>query len=181
MITLETDRLILRAFKETDLDDFYEYAKNPNIGPNAGWTPHKNIEDSKQILDMIIAEDEVWALVDKASNKVIGSVGLHNDRLRSTEDIKMLGYVLSESYWGQGLMAEAAMAVIAYAFENLEIQLISVHHYPYNLQSKRVIEKCGFGYEGTLRHATKLYDGRIYDLMCYSMTKDEWKNFCNVS
>lgn len=178
MKTLETERLILRSFQETDLNDFYEYAKNPHIGPNAGWPPHESIKGSKQILNMFMEEDDVWALVYRDNNKVIGSIGLHKDRLRSTEDIKMLGYVLSEEYWGRGLVAEASKAAIAYAFEELGVQLVTVHHYPYNLQSRRVIEKCGFVYEGTLRHATKLYDGRTYDLMCYSLNKEEWMQFC---
>lgn len=88
----------------------------------------------------------------------------------------MLGYVLYEDYWGQGIMVEASKAAINYAFENLDIQLLTVNHYPFNHQSKRVIEKCGFSYEGTLRHASKIYDGSIYDLACYSMTKEEWEN-----
>lgn len=175
MKTMETTRLVLRPFQESDLDDFYEYAKNPNIGPKAGWPPHKNIEESRKILTMFIeGNDDVWALVDKDCNKLIGSMGLHRDSLRSTEDVKMLGYVLSEDYWGRGLVAEAAKAVIAYVFDKLAVSLVTVHHYPFNQQSKSVIEKCGFTYEGTLRHATKLYDGSLLDLCCYSMTRDEW-------
>lgn len=174
MKTLETERLIMRPFEETDLEDLYQYAKNPNIGPNAGWQPHQNKEQTRGILNMFMQDNDVWALVYKGNNELIGSVGLHNDRLRSTDDIKMLGYVLSEAYWGRGLVTEASKAALAYAFEELKVNLVSVHHYPFNHQSKRVIEKCGFIYEGTLRHATKLYDGSIYDLMCYSMTKEEW-------
>ncbi|HWT75358.1 MAG TPA: GNAT family protein [Mobilitalea sp.] len=176
MKTLETEKLILRSFQESDLDDLYEYAKSPNVGPNAGWPPHESKEDSLQILKMFMEGNEVWAIEYKADKKVIGSVGLHGDRLRSTDDIKMLGYVLSEDYWGRGLVTEASKAVIDYAFEELGVALVSVHHYPYNNQSRRVIEKCGFLYEGTLRHATKLYDARTYDLACYSMTKEEWSN-----
>lgn len=174
MKTLETDRLILRPFKESDLEDFYEYAKNPNIGPNAGWPPHKNKEESQKILSIFIEENDVWALVYKENNKMIGSVGLHKDSLRSTEDVKMLGYVLSQHYWGKGIIEEASKAAIGYAFDELTVSLVTVHHYPFNQQSKRVIEKCGFTYEGTLRHAAKLYDGRLLDLCCYSMTKEEW-------
>jgi putative acetyltransferase len=174
MKILLTPRLILRPFLESDLEDFYEYAKSPNIGPNAGWPPHTNIEESRQILTSFIEGNEVMAIVLKETNKVIGSIGVHKDRLRSTEDSKMLGYVLSEDYWGQGLVAEASKAVINYVFEELEVGLLSIEHYPTNLQSKRVIEKCGFTYEGTLRQGTKLYDGKVLDLVCYSMTKEEW-------
>lgn len=73
MKTLETERLILRKFVEDDLDDLFEYAQSPNVGPNAGWAPHKTKEDSANILKMFIEEDEVWAIVEKKSNKVIGS------------------------------------------------------------------------------------------------------------
>lgn len=176
MKSLETERLLLRPFQETDAADVYEYAKNPNIGPHAGWPPHQSIEDSIRIVKMFIEENDVWALVLKENNKVIGSLGLHKDKLRSVDDIKMLGYVLSEDYWGHGLVAEASKTAINYAFEELSISLLSIHHYPFNNQSKRVIEKCGFTYEGTLRRATTLYDGSVYDLVCYSMTSEEWKS-----
>ncbi len=176
MKSLETKRLILRPFQESDDVDLYEYAKNPNIGPHAGWPPHSSIEDSRRIIKTFIEENDVWALVLKEHNKVIGSVGLHKDKLRTADGILMLGYVLSEDYWGRGLAAEAAGAAVDYAFDELGILLLSVHHYPFNIQSRRVIEKCGFIYEGTLRHAAKLYDGTIYDLACYSLTKDEWKS-----
>jgi len=66
MPTLETERLILRRFRETDLDDFNEYAKNPNVGPNAGWKPHESKEESMEILKQFIDSKEVWAIVEKA-------------------------------------------------------------------------------------------------------------------
>lgn len=174
MKALETNRLLLRPFRWTDLDDFYEYAKNPDVGPNAGWPPHQSREDSEKILKVFMEGDEVLAIVWKGNNKVIGSLGLHKDQLRSTEDVKMLGYVLSEDYWGKGITTEAAKTVIKYAFEDMGLAMVTVHHYDYNVRSRRVIDKCGFLYEGTLRHATKLYNGNTYDLVCYSLTKDEW-------
>ncbi|MGF7144559.1 putative acetyltransferase [Anaerotaenia torta] len=176
MKTLETQRLLLRTFCEEDLDDFYEYAKSPKVGPNAGWPPHNNKEESRKILDRFMEEDEVWAIVLKEKNKLIGSIGLHHDRLRSANEVLMLGYVLSDEYWGQGLMTEACHAVISFAFESLGIQLLTVHYYAHNLRSRRVIEKCGFQYEGTLRRCAKLYDGSIHDLVCYSMTRQEWQD-----
>ena len=175
MITLETERCILRPFRQSDLEDFFEYAKNPNVGPNAGWQPHNSIEESQEILQNFIDGDEVWALVYKENNKLIGSVGLHKDHLRSTTDVRMLGYVLSEDYWGLGIMPEAAAAAITYAFEQLDISLVTVNHYTSNVRSKRVIDKLGFQYEGTLRHCSRIYDGTIHDLSCYSMSREEWQ------
>lgn len=174
MMTIETERLILRPFTYTDLGDLYDYAKNPNVGPNAGWKPHENVDDSKDILKIFMDEEEVLAIVWKANNKVIGSLGLHKDPLRSADDVKMLGYVLSEDYWGKGIVTEASRAVIEYAFTKLGLTMVTVHHYSHNQKSKRVIDKCGFRYEGTLRHCTKIFNGDIYDLVCYSMTKEEW-------
>ncbi len=175
MNRLETDRLILRPFQETDLNDLYSYAKNPNIGPNAGWKPHESMDESKSILSNFIDDDEVLAIVWKENNKVIGSLGLHKDQLRSADNVRMLGYVLSEDYWGRGIITEASRALMAYAFTDLGLLMLTVHHYSYNQKSRRVIEKCGFAYEGTLRHCTQIYNGNTYDLVCYSMTKEEWE------
>jgi len=174
MPVLETERLIIRRFRKEDLDDFYEYPRNPNVGPNAGWKPHSSKQESREILRHFINNPSVWALVDKSTNKVIGSIGLHEDRKRDHQNAKMLGYVLAEPYWGKGLMTEAAKRMIKYAFEELRIDLLSVYHYPHNQRSKRVIEKCGFHYEGTLRQASTIYNGNIYDDVCYSLTKEEY-------
>ncbi len=175
MKTLETNRILLRPFKVTDLEDFYEYAKNSKVGPNAGWPPHASREDSRKILTSFIESDEVWAVVLKENKKVIGSVGIHKDQLRTATDVRMIGYVLSEDYWGRGIMTEAARAAIGYAFETTDITLLTVHHYIHNQRSRRVIEKLGFQYEGTLRHCSRIFDGSIHDLSCYSMTREEWE------
>lgn len=175
IITLETERLILRPFTYTDIDDLYEYAKNPKVGPDAGWKAHENIDETKAILKSFIEEDQVLAIVWKVNNKVIGSIGLHKDHLRSADKVKMLGYVLSEDYWGKGIITEAAKAVLAHGFTDMNLTMITVNHYSYNNKSRRVIEKCGFKYEGTLRHCVKIFDGNTYDLVCYSMTKEEWE------
>lgn len=174
--TIETERLILRKFNESDLDGLFAYAKNSNVGPNAGWKPHENKEESLKILNDFIIGDEEWAIIYKKNNDLIGAIGLHNDNMRTASNVKMMGYVLSEEYWGKGLMTEAVKRVMKYAFEELELALLSIEHYPFNIRSRRVIEKSEFKYEGTLRYAKQLYDGSIYDVLCYSITKDEWKD-----
>lgn len=174
MKLLETERLILRSWKISDLDDFYEYSKNPNVGPMAGWKPHKNKEISKGILQSFIKNDEVWAIVYKKNNRVIGSIGNHRDVKRNLLKARMIGYVLSEEYWGKGIMTEAVNRVIKYLFEEIKCEVVSCYHYHGNHKSKRVIEKCGFKYDGTLRMASETYDGRIYDDLCYSITKMEY-------
>ena len=122
-IVLETDRLIIRAWKETDLEDFYEYAKVDGVGQMAGWNPHTAIQESKTILEMFIKGKKTFALELKDNHKVIGSLGLEELSLSPGEQYKNLvgreiGYVLSKDYWGKGLMPEAVNCVIKLCFEN---------------------------------------------------------------
>ena len=176
MKTLETDRLIIRSWEIQDIDDLFEYAQNPNVGLSAGWKPHENKEETMNILLSFISGKEVWAIEHKDHRKVIGSIGIHEDQKRKYDQSKMLGYVLSEAYWGHGLMTEAAKRVIQYAFETTQINVLSVYHYPGNIKSKRVIEKCGFVYEGVLRQASVLFNGQILDDICYSILRSEYIN-----
>lgn len=83
----------------------------------------------------------------------------------------MIGYAMSEKYWGKGFMTEAVQAVIKYGFDVLKLDLISAYCYPFNSQSKRVLEKNGFKYEGTLKQVEKLYNGKIEDNECYVLIK----------
>ena len=71
---LKTDRLILRPFKISDLDDFYEYASVEGVGEMAGWLPHKNKKDSEQILNLFISGKKTFAI--EYNKKVIGSLGI---------------------------------------------------------------------------------------------------------
>lgn len=176
--TLSTNRLVLRAFTMEDLADFYEYCKDPDTGIHAGWKPHESMEESRDILHHFIEEREVWAICEKQSGKVIGSIGLHRDskRRRNFNQCRMMGYVLSKAYWGQGLMTEATKEVLRHAFEDLKLEMVTISHFSYNQRSARVIEKLGFHREGVLRKAFLRYDGSLLDDVGYSMTKEEYQN-----
>jgi len=174
MKTLETERLILRAWSLDDADDFYEYAKHPEVGLNGGWPPHTSREESLKIIQYFIEEDDIWAIVLKENNKVIGTVGLHKDSKRPNISVKELGFVISADYWGKGIATEASKQAIAHAFNDMQLDLVSTYHKSFNTRAKRVIEKCGFTYEGMLRQASKRYDGLIFDACCYSILKSEY-------
>ena len=73
-VVLETERLILRPWTLEDLDDFYEYAKNPDVGPKAGWYPHKNKEESLEILNRFIDNKKTFCIVYKENNKAISKI-----------------------------------------------------------------------------------------------------------
>ncbi len=173
--TLETERLILRMWKKKDAPELYEYAKNPNVGPHAGWKPHESVHESRMIISQLFLTNMCWAIVDKETGKVIGSIGLEEDKFRPEVKSKELGYSLSEDYWKKGIMTEAAKRVIEHAFEDLRLDILMIRTGDANLRSQRVIEKCGFAYEGTLRRTYRIYDGSIREVRCYSMLKEEYK------
>lgn len=147
---LETNRLILRAFKETDLDDFYAYASVDGVGERAGWPHHKTKDETLAILRMFIDDDKTFAIVDKKSNRVIGSLGIERYEMEeqlsefSNYQGREIGFVLGKDYWGKGLMPEALKVVIGYLFNELGFDFLLCGYYDFNTQSKRVQEKCGF-------------------------------------
>ncbi len=144
---IETERLILRAFNEADLNDFYEYASVEGVGERAGWQHHESIEKSKEILDRFISEDKTFAICLKENGKVIGSLGIEKysleDKLTEFDGYRgrEIGYVLSKDHWGRGLMPEAVRAVMDYLFNDLNYDFLLCGYYNFNTQSKKVQEK----------------------------------------
>ena len=177
MKILETERLILRDWQMSDLEDFYEYAKVDGVGEMAGWPHHKSIEESKAILQSFIASGDVYALVLKSQNKVIGSLGLHNKTMDPGYKANMqreIGYVLSKTYWGMGLMPEAVAAVIRHAFEELNADVLWCGHFTSNARSQKVIEKSGFRFYSDGRYEAKAL-GKTFDSKNYIMTRDDYR------
>lgn len=156
-VVLKTDRLILRAWKESDLVDFYAYASVDGVGQMAGWTPHKTIEESRAILNGFIQRKKTFAL--EHQGRVIGSLGIEMYNEEIYPELKELlgreiGYVLSKDYWGKGLMTETVKAVIDYLFLSENLDFIMVGHFEHNRRSARVIEKCGFKYVKNIPYET---------------------------
>lgn len=178
MIQIETERLLLRDWRMEDLRDFHEYCKNPDVGPWAGWKPHETLEESREILSRWLEVQEgdlQLAIQEKASGKVIGSLGVDDDGHRGkVPGCKSIGYILGKDWWGRGYMTEAMHAAMDYAFRTMKLRVLTITHYPANARSKRVIEKSGFVYEGTLRDAVTIYNGEVRDLCCYSMRAWEY-------
>ncbi len=175
MATLITERLILRPIVNSDLDLIFKYARNPNIGPKAGWSPHKDKQETKKIMnDLFLGKDSVWAITLIGDDSFRGVIGLENDPKRSNKHVRMLGYWLNEDDWGKGYMTEAATEVVRYGFEDLGLPLISSNCFSFNESSRNVIEKTGLKFEGILRQAEERFDGEVFDLRMYSLTGDEY-------
>ena len=159
-VVLKTERLTLRPWKESDLEDFYEYARVDGVGQMAGWNPHKSKEESEKILISFIRHKKTFAL--EHQGKVIGSLGIEEYNEENYPQLinyqgREIGYVLSKDYWGRGLMPEAVNAVKKWLFEDESLDFLLVGHFDWNRQSARVIEKCGFTYIQTVKYETR-YD-----------------------
>ena len=175
MRTLETERLILRAIEVSDAADFFEYAKSPNVGPHAGWKPHESLEETEDIIRDLFMPNDSFAIVLKETGKMIGVIALEHDKRRPDIASKEIGYSLAEEYWGRGIMTEAAKAVIDYAFTDKELEVIAICTSRVNERSARVIEKCGFTYEGVTRRCYLTYDNEARDSRAYSLLREEWE------
>ena len=150
-VIIETQRVILRFWEKSDLDDFYAYASTPGLGEMAGWPHHRTKWTTRRVLNSFIEGKNVLAIVYRDNNKVIGSVGLNSSWANEDErykDLKLkdVGYALSKDYWGQGLTPEAVKALIDWCFTQTEIEALTCGHFKDNYRSKRVIEKCGFSF-----------------------------------
>ena len=148
---LKTERLILRPWQESDAEKLYEYAKDPEVGPPAGWPPHTSIENSRQIIRDVLSAPETYAVCLKDGTPV-GSVGLKlasQTDMTSREDECELGYWLGKSFWGQGLIPEACRALLQHAFETLHMRAVWCGYYEGNEKSHRVQQKLGFEYRYT--------------------------------
>ena len=148
-VILETDRLILRAWEITDLDDFFEYASVEGVGEKAGWEHHKSKDKSLEILKMFMEEKKVFAIVLKENQKAIGSIGIEELGKELDKDLdnlsgRELGYVLNKDYWNKGIMTEAVSKVVDYCFNTLKLNFLMASYFNYNIASKRVLENLNF-------------------------------------
>ena len=104
-VQLETDRLILRRWKQEDAEELFGLACDPEIGPAAGWSPHQTLEDSRQVLEHVLMVPEIWAVVLKATGKPAGNISLLQGKqanLCLAEGEAEIGYWIGRAYWGQG-------------------------------------------------------------------------------
>ena len=176
-LIIKTDRLILRKWTQDDAKSLFAYAQNPNVGPIAGWPPHKDIETSKDVIDNVFCGSECYAICEKENNIAIGAVELklngHTDMTERDDECE-LGYWLGEPFWGRGYMPEAAHALIKRGFEDLGMTTIWCGYYDGNEKSKRVQEKLGFTYHHTCDEVPVPLLNEVRVGHTNIMTKEQW-------
>ena len=179
-IVLETERLVLRPWQESDAESLYEYAKDPAVGPIAGWPPHTSIDNSREIIRTVLNAPETYAVCLKENGKPIGSIGLkfgEQTDMTDRDDECELGYWIGRPVWGQGLIPEAATALLAHAFDVLGVRAVWCGCYDGNIRSARVQEKCGFVYHHRCENVPVplMNDLRVGHVRL--LTKERWSDY----
>lgn len=150
--TMETKRLILRPWQTDDAEVLYTLARDPSVGPAAGWAPHTSVADSRHVIESTLAPPDTWALVLKQTGLPVGSIGAFKSRAERAQDGELeLGFWVGKPYWGQGLVPEAVACVLAQCFAQPDCERVWCGYFDGNEKSRRAQEKCGFEYHHTER------------------------------
>lgn len=174
---LETERLILRPWQESDAEALFAYASDPEVGPPAGWPPHTSVENSREIIKDVLSKPETYAVCLK-NGKPIGSIGLHlngSTDMTDRDDECELGYWIGKPYWGQGLIPEASRELLWHAFERLGMRAVWCGYYDGNEKSQKVQTKLGFVYQCKTEGLEVRAMNEIRTGHCNLMTKERWQ------
>lgn len=174
---LGTERLILRRWEDSDAESLFEYAKDPDVGPIAGWPPHQSIGESRDVIKNVLNGREAYAVCLKTDGKAIGAIELklngHTDMTERDDECE-LGYWLGKPFWGRGIIPEAAREMLRHAFEDIGMTKVWCGYYDGNIKSKRVQEKCGFRYQWTTQDVDVplMREKRVGHVNC--ITREQW-------
>lgn len=147
---LENKSIRLKLFSKDDQEDFYEYTSTPGVLEMTGWIHHKDRNESDKSLVQLIERKNVFAIVLKGENKVIGHISIREEKDENLYDKQVveIGFAIGKRYWNNGYATQAANLMINCCFRELKIDSIVAGHLENNMQSKKVLMKLGF----------KLYD-----------------------
>lgn len=175
---LMTQRLILRRWNQKDAEDLYRYACDPDVGPIAGWPPHKNPDESRAVIRDVLNGREAYAICLKEDGRAIGAIELklngHTD-LTDRDDECEMGYWLGKPFWGRGIVPEAVTEMLRRAFEDIGMQKVWVGYYEGNSKSKRVQEKCRFRFQRKSEEVDVPLMQEKRTGYVSSLTKDQWQ------
>jgi len=173
---IKTERLILRPWCDGDAESLYKFARDPRVGPAAGWPPHTSVENSLEIIHGVLSEPETYAVVLCETGEAVGSVGIMlagHGGAPMLETEAEVGCWIGVPFWGRGLIPEAIEALTRRCFEKLALDGVWYGYYDGNEKSKRVSEKCGFVYHHTARGVISP-TGDIRDEHFAYLTKKRW-------
>ncbi len=153
--------ITLRHWRQSDAKCLYHFAKNPNVGPIAGWPPHESVEYSLNVIKTIFCRPECYAIIKEDVPIGCAELLIHPDGNHWWgEGSAELGYWVAEEYQGRGYATQASQMLIKRAFEDLNIQRVFASYKKENLASARVLEKLGFKYFTELNNID--YTNRVF-------------------
>ena len=188
---IETERLKLRPVCMGDVEEIFEYAKDEDTGPRAGWPPHKSIESTIKVMNMWLDPnhtEDIFAIVEKTDDKLIGTIGITDlnknlkdnlntfaiDLIKKGKSVYEIGFTLSKAYWGKGLGTEALSGMLDYLFDSLKADVVLTLHYEENIGSKKVQEKNNMKILDTYEREKKWYNTDCTKMIVRGKTREEW-------
>ncbi len=144
---LETSRIILRPWQDSDAAVLYKWASDPDVGPRAGWAPHQSVEESLEVIRTVFHQDSNWAIEFREAGEAVGAMGYGPScecRLPAREGEPIAGYWIAKPYWNKGICTEALELMIKHIRDATDIHSLISGHFVDNPASGRVMEKCGF-------------------------------------
>ena len=172
---LSTERLLLRKMEPRDAEDMFDYASRPEVTRFLLWREHPDLLYTRRYISYVIDRYRAgdffdYAVVHRNSGRMIGTCGFA--RLDMKNRTGEIGYVINPRYCGRGYATEAARAVIAMGFSELELLRIEARYMENNLASARVMQKCGMTFEGILHSAMRIKD-KQENIGIYAITKED--------
>lgn len=180
-LVLVTDRLRLRPFEDRDADDLWPLVSDPELPRMMSWAAHTERSQTVGFIEwtreaLAAGSNVTWAI--ERDGRAVGCVSLDGVAFAQRAlrvDRAELGYWIAPALWGQGLVTEAARAVVGCGFETIGLHKIHVRCIVENVGSRRVIEKLGFRLIGRLEDDV-WRDGRWWSLCSYELTTGEWSD-----
>lgn len=159
---METERILLRPWRDEDAESLFKYASDPDVGPRAGWPPHKSVEESMEVIHTFFNNDRTWAIELKETREVIGCIGYYTfgeSNINIGENDAEVGYWVAKPYWNQGICTEALRRLIDYCIHEKSFRTLWCDFFIDNPASGRVMEKCGFHDTGEVNCCSRLQVG----------------------
>jgi ribosomal-protein-alanine N-acetyltransferase len=180
-LVLVTQRLRLRAFEDRDVEDLWPLVSDPELPRMMSWTAHTDRTQTAGFIGwtreaLAKGSDATWAI--ELDGRAVGCISLDGIQftLRALRvDRAELGYWIAPALWGQGLVTEAAQAVVRCGFETIGLHKLTVRCFAENAASRRVIEKLGFRLIGRLEDDI-WRDGRWWSVLRYELISSEWSD-----
>jgi ribosomal-protein-alanine N-acetyltransferase len=182
-IVLKTNGFVLRPFTSKDAYDMYiNWASDIEVVKFLTWKRHSNVIKTNMVVKLWESEyknDEYynWAIEDKHSKSVIGSINLMN--IDNYNENCEIGFCLGKRYWNKGIMVEVLHKILDFAFYEVNFERITARRCVNNIASGMILKKCNFAYEGTLRKVIKDNNGILIDCKYYSILKSDYISINN--